>query len=371
MLGESLGWLLAAAGSILAVLVVQTIYFAVLCAWSDRATNGKGYFGRPLRGRRRFKRMLAWLVVPARPLLWLLSRVQEIDLKRATFTHAEVAAPRDACDQASFRRAAEYQPGENDIFVVTQMKCGTTWMQHLVYQVLNRGNGDLVETGQALYAVSPWIESRKSVSLDDAPLLGRDVPRRIIKTHLPVHLCPFSERARYIYVARHPVSCFASTVDFLRSNLGPFEVSLGSLEQWFCSPQMWWGPWPDHVHRWWEWSQQKPHVLFMRFEDMKHDLFAATRQVAEFLDVSHLTDAEMERIVHKCSFQYMRDNWEAFEMSVPTVLNCRVQPFVSGSVDRHRSVPDDVRERLLRWAEESLEAAGISLDRFYPEAVCS
>ena len=31
-------------------------------------------------------------------------------------------------------------------------------MQNVVYEVLKRGKGDLVETGGAMYAIAPWIE---------------------------------------------------------------------------------------------------------------------------------------------------------------------------------------------------------------------
>jgi hypothetical protein len=70
------------------------------------------------------------------------------------------------------------------------MRSGTTWMQHIVYQVLHRGNGDLVETGRELYAVSPLLEGRRSVPIEQAPLLGAERPSQIIKTHLPAGSAP-------------------------------------------------------------------------------------------------------------------------------------------------------------------------------------
>lgn len=39
------------------------------------------------------------------------------------------------------------------------MKCGTTWMQHIVYEVVGRGRGDLVATGTTLYSQSCWLEA--------------------------------------------------------------------------------------------------------------------------------------------------------------------------------------------------------------------
>jgi hypothetical protein len=83
----------------------------------------------------------------------------------------------------------------------------------VVYQVLLRGGGDLAERGEAMYAVSPWLEGIKSVPMEQARSIGMERPARIIKTHFPADFCPFRSDARYVYVVRHPVSCFASCVD--------------------------------------------------------------------------------------------------------------------------------------------------------------
>ena len=81
---------------------------------------------------------------------------------------------------AVFDRARRYRPRSEDVFVVTQMRCGTTWMQQLVYQIVTRGAGDFDDHGHRhLYAISPWIDAVNSVSIDAAPLLG-ERPTRII-----------------------------------------------------------------------------------------------------------------------------------------------------------------------------------------------
>ena len=44
---------------------------------------------------------------------------------------------------------------ENDVFVVTYPKCGTTWMQQIVKLVWNNG----IEDGRDIDEALPWIES--------------------------------------------------------------------------------------------------------------------------------------------------------------------------------------------------------------------
>ena len=59
-----------------------------------------------------------------------------------------------------------YRPRPDDIVISTYPKCGTTWMQNIVYEVLHQGAGTLVESGATMYSISPWLEGLKSVPLE-------------------------------------------------------------------------------------------------------------------------------------------------------------------------------------------------------------
>ena len=260
-----------------------------------------------------------------------------------------------------------YQPRPEDVFVVTQMKCGTTWMQHVVYEVLMRGSGDLVPTGTALYAVSTWLEATKSVPVAEAPTLGKDAPARIIKTHLPSDVCPNASHARYVYVARHPGSCFASCVDFLAANMGPFKPDRDAIEAWFCSPEtMWWGTWPDHVGGWWRRAETADNVLWVEFEEMKADLGTVVRRVADFLGVASLLRGEVDEIVRKCDFEYMRQHRGSFEMHPPHLMAVDAELLVRGSSDRYQDLPAAVNERIVRWCAAGVAASGFPMKESYP-----
>ncbi|NNG16824.1 MAG: sulfotransferase domain-containing protein, partial [Gemmatimonadales bacterium] len=341
--------------------------------WEDEKTQGLGYYGLAAAQRERFKRTLRRHAVLLSPILNVLGRFSTGALAKATFRVREVSGPRGTCSPESFERGFAYQARPEDVFVVTQMKCGTTWMQHLVYEIVRRGKGDLVETGTALYAVSPWLEASKSVSMDDAPLIGAERPSRVIKTHLPSQLCPDAPEAKYVYVARHPVSCFASCADFLHANMGRFAPGLDEIEQWFCSDElMWWGSWPAHVEGWWKRSGQDKNVLFVHFEDMKRDLAAIIRQVVSFLGMAPLTAEELESVVRKCSFHYMQQHGDAFEMGPPHILATEAKLFVKGTADRHRDVPETVRNRVLDWCSKEMQQRALplewlELDRAVPE----
>ena len=345
----------------------QLIYFSMVLAWGDQKTQGLSYYGLPLVERDRFKRILRRHSIALYPILRVLGKTSKFTFDSASFVEQGVHGPKGSCNVQSFRSAIDYQPRPEDVFVATQMKCGTTWMQNLVYEVVHRGAGDLVDKGGAMYAVSPWIEGVKSVAMADSIQLGRERPTRIIKTHLPTQVCPYDAAAKYVYVVRHPVSCFASCVDFVATNIGTFAPPLNLVEEWFCSERMWWGSWPGHVKGWWEWSQQRPNVLFVWFEEMKRDLPAVVERVAAFLEMQPLTDAELGSVVHKSGFAYMKEHAAAFEMNPPHLLQADADLFISGKADRHKDVPEDVRDRIRAWCAAELIGSDFPLDLHYAD----
>ena len=355
--------ILAAAFAVLAAVG----YLAAVLYWQERQIKGLAYLGLSLEHRRRVKRRLRFHSRLLTPLAWLISRFSRAVLAKVSFRHLGITGPVGTCSGESFERATRYVPQPEDVFIVTQMRSGTTWLQHLVYELLRRGHGDLVESGRALYSVSPWLEAETGVPVADAPRIGDERPSRIIKTHLPAHLCPFDEHARYVYVVRHPVACFASCVDFVATNAGPFAPTLDALEAWFCSEEMWWGPWTEHVRGWWNRAERCDNVLFLRFEELLDDLPSLAQRVAAWLDLQPMTADELHRVVAKCSFDYMRQHEEMFEMHPPRLFAVDRTLFVRGDKERHRAVAEPVRRRIAAWSAAELQGTTFPLAELYPD----
>ena len=335
--------------------------------WEERHTRGMAYYGLPIAGRRALKQKIKWLSLPAKPMLYLLAALSRKNLSMPYFEYEGVAGPQKASSPEIFAAAKAYKPAREDVFVATQMRCGTTWMQQIVYEIVNRGNGDLSDTGHRhLYAVSPWIDAVNSVSMASAPIIGVR-PTRLIKTHLPTSLCPYSADAKYIYVARHPVSCFASILDFNRSMVGPLLPPIDTMAGWYCSDKMYWSPWPSHVEGWWRWSQERGNVLFVHFETMKRDPGGVIDQVAAFLGCT-LSPDEKARVVARSQFSYMKDHEEYFEMAPPTMFSAAGGEFMaSGKEKRHEDVTPAVRNRILGYCHDALRGASYPVSRWYPD----
>jgi len=303
------------------------------------------------------------------PLVRLLAIFNQKQRTMPVFEYEGVCGPPTVSSPEVFARAKNYHPRAEDVFVATQMRCGTTWMQQLVYQIVNRGKGELGDNGHGhLYAISPWIDGVNSVSLEDAPLVG-ERPTRIIKTHLPTKLCPYNKHAKYIYVTRHPGSCFASIVDYNRALLGPLMPAVDKMADWFCSDRMYWLPWPEHVAGWWQWAQRRENVLFVHFEDMTSNFADVLDRVGSFLGY-HMTAEEKCRITAKCSFQYMKDNEELLEMSPPNMFSVAGGQFMaSGTANRHQDVAPAIRQRILHYCGQSLRGSDYPAREFYPDLV--
>lgn len=359
-------------GIVLGLILLSTIHMALVLRWQDEHTVGVRYYGLSAADRGRFKRRLRFHAAFLGPIQAFYGSFGKVDFKRVRFMFHDVSLPSGSCDVASASRADTYQPGAEDIFVATQMKCGTTWMEHIVYEVLHRGNGTLEQTGTTLYSIAPWLEGRKSIPLEESTVLGTERPSRIIKTHMPAHLCPTSADAKFIYVYRHPVSCFASCVDFIATNVGSMAPSASAYEQWFTSPDlMWWGTWTDHVKGWWERAQRDANVLVVQFEVMTKNLPGVVQRVVEFLGVAPLTEAELARVVEKCGFAYMQRHQNLFEMQPPHVLQADAKLFVRGTADRHKDVPADMRQRILSWAADEMQDSSFLSIGAYPDLVKS
>lgn len=358
-------WVIAALAAWGVAVLSEGLRLWLFLRWYHQQTDEDAYYARTAAERVSFQ---TELVKRGHIAVQLAERAALLHLTQRMpgFKWRDVAGP-PPCRQG-FRFAAAYRPIAGDVFVAAQMKCGATWMRQIVYEVLTRGRGDLGDDGhRSLDALSPWIESPVCVPLERAPRIGEG-HARLIKTHLPVDLCPYGEQARYIYVTRHPVTCFASCVDHVTLLLGPLTPSRRELLDWYCSDRMWWGPWPDHVDGWWRWAQERSNVLFLRYEELLADLPAAVDRVAAFLETPLGAD-ERRAVVEKSSFDYMKRHEERFEMWPPTPFSVLGEPtFLRyGGRERERDVSAAERQRILAFCGERLRGAAYPAVRDYPD----
>ena len=75
---------------------------------------------------------------------------------------------------------------------------------------------------------------------------------------------------------------------------------------------------------------------------------------------------EVSEIVDKCSFSYMKENQNTFEMHPPHLLAFDAELFRRGTGDRFNDLPADVNERMLLWCAKEIEGSGFPMTAWYP-----
>lgn len=127
---------------------------------------------------------------------------------------------------------------------------------------------------------------------------------RVIKTHLEWDRLPYSPEARYICVLRDPKDALVSSYFFIRDVIfGPLMPSVSVWLRMFCEGTMPFS-WSAHVDGAWK-NRHLSNVLVLTYEDMRKDLAADVRTIAEFMEVA-LTRDEFARVCEKSSFAAMK-----------------------------------------------------------------
>ncbi|KAH6925928.1 hypothetical protein HPB50_012211 [Hyalomma asiaticum] len=212
--------------------------------------------------------------------------------------------------------AFSYQPRADDIFVASYPKCGTTWTQYLVLSVLSRG--DPPKTNVDFMLASPFLEMMGAEAAEKMVRPGA------IKTHLPFHKAPYSEDAKYIYVARNPYDVCVSFYYHAKGSTPKRvkDVSFARFHELFIAGKLTWGDYFDHLLSWYE-MRHRPNVLFLTYEEAKKDTARWALKIADFLgkeygDELRKEPALLRKVLRACSLENMR---RVFNDSAPSTVH--------------------------------------------------
>lgn len=204
----------------------------------------------------------------------------------------------------TIRSAVNYKHRDGDIFVVTYPKCGTHWMQFIVYNILTRAE-----------PVSSLFEFRlKSPFMDlfGAAAVHNPLKNGPITTHLPFKALRLADCAKYIYVARNPYDCAVSYYNFIKG-ITPKTVTDVSFEKFlslYLKGKVIYGDYFDHLLPWYE-SREADNIHFVTYERLKTDTSKEVLKIAEFLGKEHANalrhdKALLESVLNACSLEKMK-----------------------------------------------------------------
>ena len=221
---------------------------------------------------------------------------------------------------AIIRFQKHFQAEDEDVFIVTAAKSGTTWLKALTFAAANRKDFPLSRS--PLLSSSPhepvrFLEYDLYYMKTEDPNL-QEIPRpRFLATHLPYQLLPppvKDSKCRILFMCRNPVDKFISLWEFGNRNR-PEPLPAASLEaglEMMCKGMEGCGPYWDHVLGYWRMSWEKPEkVLFLKYEDLKEDIITHVKRIADFLGVPFSEEEDrqgmIEEISKLCSLESLKN----------------------------------------------------------------
>lgn len=229
--------------------------------------------------------------------------VSELDLKSnrcvMTYKYLQLAE--------RIRNLTVYQ---DDVWIVTFPKCGTTWTQEMVWLIDHNldyeaaGEVDLIQRSVFLEA-SAVIRNHPEDTVEVVENLKR--PRHI-KSHLPLAMLPkqlWSVKPKIVYCARNPKDVAVSYMHHYRhlhGYTGTNEMFLEGL----LADQVLWCPQVQHALDFWN-IRHLDNLLFNHFEEMKKDMMSVLKRTSKFFGKTY-TDSQLKKLAEHLSFDTMKSN---------------------------------------------------------------
>jgi aryl sulfotransferase len=216
------------------------------------------------------------------------------------------------------RRWSQFVSRPGDVFICTPAKCGTTWTQTIVGNLL-WPEGDLPGP---IMMISPWIEAEFIPADAMFPMLEAQPHRRFMKSHTAADGIPWFDDAKYILVGRDGRDAFMSLCNHVERLKGTDELNAKARASGI--PEM--PPYDGDVHSffnswladedlffhiiatYWERRQQN-NLLCVHYNDLKLDLSGEMHRIADFLGIE-VPEKLWDDVVGRCTFESMRKNSE-------------------------------------------------------------
>ena len=222
------------------------------------------------------------------------------------------------------RQIKNWQVRQDDVYVLTFPKSGTTWTQELVWLLHSDCNFEEAKA-VPLDRRFPFMEFNVlyDFAMEELPQwatyfnTGADYFKafdkmpspRFIKSHLHLCLLPddLLERGKAVICLRNPKDTVVSFYHHQKL-MKPFGYT-GDFPTYFdlfMDNLVVYSPYFKYVREAWQ-LRSHPSVCLLFFEDMKKDMASTVKKVAKFLGKT-VSDEEVEAVAGHLSFKQMRNN---------------------------------------------------------------
>ena len=213
---------------------------------------------------------------------------------------------------------ATFNLREDDVYIRTFPKNGTTWIAELVWNVMNNVDLDDAKAVSLLKRV-PFIESPVLQDAVDDALQPSDIHEiklmetmpspRILKTHLPLCLLPTGllNECKVVSCLRNPKDSIVSFYHHEKLFVSHgYTGDFATYFDLFMDDMILYSPYFNYIVDMWE-KRHHPNMCILFFEDMKEDLAGTINKVSRFLE-RDLTKEQTLQLVDHLSFRKMKNN---------------------------------------------------------------
>ncbi|XP_012159835.1 estrogen sulfotransferase [Ceratitis capitata] len=276
----------------------------------------------------------------------------------------------------NFSSIYDFEVRNDDVFIVTFPKSGTTWLQEASWLLLNKLDYEEAKRRHLL---------ERSVFMDISTLYGEKTNKgdsvakaaelkspRCIKSHLPAHLLPrqiWQKKVKLIYCARNPKDVVLSYGHFLRGK-GAYNGSMEEFIDDFLNAETLYSPYWIHVYTMWQ-MRAEPNIFFTTYEEMKQNLRGVVERLNEFLEQPPLSEAQMEKLLNHLSFESMKANQQVNPTEVikksgrPGADFQFMRRGIVGSYKDELSVRN--KQRINEWSEQYLNKFNIKMSDIFSD----
>ncbi|GJQ87475.1 hypothetical protein Trydic_g19236 [Trypoxylus dichotomus] len=263
---------------------------------------------------------------------------------------------------------------DDDIWVASFPRSGTTWTQEMVWLMVNNCNYEGAKEPldlrygfiELLTLVPSMFDERGFTVQDPIAMLNNTVGRRrFVKTHLPWELLPLqirngTKKPKIIYIMRNIKDVVVSW--FHHNNILEDEyIELDIFFDRFITDNHVYSPYWKNICGFWN-KRHLSNILLLQYEDMIRDLSSVIHRTASFLDTK-VPEKEMGKLLRHLNFAEMKNNKAVNMEPMMELLNRdiddRTRFIRKGKVGSHKEeLTEEMIQLLDVWSEMSTEGTG-------------
>eukprot|EP00924_Labyrinthula_sp_SR-Ha-C_P000067 snap_masked-scaffold_60-processed-gene-0.40-mRNA-1 protein AED:1.00 eAED:1.00 QI:0/-1/0/0/-1/1/1/0/310 len=204
-----------------------------------------------------------------------------------------------------------FKPREDDIFVATAPKCGTTWTLQICHMLRSNGDTDFKDLMlETIYDVQAY-------DVDQDLNAEQKYFPRVFKSHETYE--NIAKGGKYIFVTRNPEDTFLSNYHFMLQSpiVNTSTVSMEAFGKSLFEKPGFFPLQDEYIISYVEALQNNPkNILFLFYEDMKENPRESIEKIAKFMGLNKLPEEEFKARCDAAekfsSLKYMKENKDKF-----------------------------------------------------------